>query len=251
MGRGRVCQRQRHFQGKGRTLAFAAFAAQGTAHPFGQGAGNREAQARAAIAAGNRAVGLLEGDEHGFQALAVDADTGVVDRTAEPDQLAVEHLPARLDAHTAVLGKLQGIADQVEQDLPDTRRVAHHMKLLHARRQPQDKVQAALGSQVLERLHAAADQFAQVEVDVFQLKVGTLDPREVENVIDHLEQMAGRFAGHGGVLGLLFAQGCGFQQLQHAQYAVHGRAQLVTHHGQEVGLGSVRLLGFFAGLDQL
>ena len=43
----------------------------------------------------------------------------------------------------------------------------------------------------------------------------------------------------------------GFQQLQHAQHAIHRRAQFVAHHRQEVGFGAVGLLRFLAGLDQL
>ncbi|MNG19505.1 hypothetical protein D3C84_1036710 [compost metagenome] len=60
-------------------------------------------------------------------------------------------------------------------------------------------------------MRTAADQFTEVEVDVLQFQVGALDPREIENVVDHLEQVAGRFTGHGSVFGLFFAQGSGFE----------------------------------------
>ncbi|MCY1425481.1 hypothetical protein D9M71_412690 [compost metagenome] len=77
---------------------------------------------------------MLEGDEHGFQALVVDADAGVVHRAGEPDQLAIEHLPAGFDADAALLGKFQRIAHQIEQDLANPRRVADHLQLFHAGR---------------------------------------------------------------------------------------------------------------------
>ncbi|MNN70894.1 hypothetical protein D3C81_1867840 [compost metagenome] len=77
---------------------------------------------------------MLEGDEHGFQALVVDADAGVVYRAGEPDQLAVEHLPAGFDADAALLGEFQRVAHQVEQDLANPRRVADHLQLFHAGR---------------------------------------------------------------------------------------------------------------------
>ncbi|MDT4838922.1 hypothetical protein FQZ97_726950 [compost metagenome] len=63
--------------------------------------------------------------------------------------------------------------------------------------------------------------------------------------------MLGGFRGEGGVLRLLLGQFGGFQQLQHAQHAVHGRAQFVAHHRQEVGFGAVGHFRFLAGLDQL
>ncbi|MNZ51310.1 hypothetical protein D3C78_691200 [compost metagenome] len=63
--------------------------------------------------------------------------------------------------------------------------------------------------------------------------------------------MPGGFAGHSRVLGLLAGQLGGFEQLQHAQHAIHGGAQLVAHHREEFRLGAVGLLGLLAGLDQL
>ncbi|MNW12141.1 hypothetical protein D3C71_2097550 [compost metagenome] len=63
----------------------------------------------------------------------------------------------------------------------------------------------------MEGLHATANQLGKVEIDMFQFQVGALDPREIENVVDHLEQVAGRFTGHGSVFGLFFAQGSGFE----------------------------------------
>ncbi|MNX86845.1 hypothetical protein D3C86_1187470 [compost metagenome] len=63
--------------------------------------------------------------------------------------------------------------------------------------------------------------------------------------------MLGGLRGQRRVLHLLFGHVGGFQQLQHAQYAVHRRAQFMAHHGEEVGFGVVGLFRFFAGLDQL
>ncbi|MNR57876.1 hypothetical protein D3C85_1787380 [compost metagenome] len=57
--------------------------------------------------------------------------------TGEPDQLTVEYLPAWRNAHATVLGELQRIAYQIEQNLADPRRVASDLQLLHAGRQLQ------------------------------------------------------------------------------------------------------------------
>jgi hypothetical protein len=91
-----VGQGQRHLQGEGRARPFFGFRRAGAAHAFGQGAGDRQAQAGAAVTPGNRAVGLLEGDEHHFQAVAVDADARVAHAAGQPDHLLIEHLPAAL-----------------------------------------------------------------------------------------------------------------------------------------------------------
>ena len=63
--------------------------------------------------------------------------------------------------------------------------------------------------------------------------------------------MFGGLGGQRRVLGLFAGLLGGFQQLQHAQHAVHRGAKLVAHHRQEVGLRPVRLLRFLAGADQL
>ncbi len=104
---------------------------------------------------------------------------------------------------------------------------------------------------MLERLGAGADQFGKIERNVLQLQFRTLDAREVENVVDDLQQVLGGLRRKGGVLDLLLGHLGGFQQLQHAQHAVHGRAQFVAHHRQEIGFGVVGLFRFLAGLDQL
>ncbi|MNZ51309.1 hypothetical protein D3C78_691190 [compost metagenome] len=107
-----------------------AFATQLAAHAFSKGASDGQPQASTAIAPGNRAVGLLEGDEHHFQAFAVDADACVAHAAREPQRLTIERLPTRFDLHLAAFSELQGIADQVEEDLADARRVAHHLQPL-------------------------------------------------------------------------------------------------------------------------
>ena len=156
-----------------------------------------------------------------------------------------------LDADAAVLGELQGIADQVHQNLADPRRIALHPECIHARRDRQLERQPTLLRAVLEGLGATVDQVGQVERNMFQLQRLAFDAREVEDIVDHLEQMLGGLGGQRRVFGLLLGHLGGFQQLQHAQYAVHRRAQFVAHHRQEVRLRIVGALGFFTGLDQL
>ena len=104
---------------------------------------------------------------------------------------------------------------------------------------------------MLESLGATVDKVGEVERNVFQFQGGAFNAREIEDVIDHLEQMLGGLGRQRRVLGLLLGHLGGFQQLQHAQHAIHGRAQFVAHHRQKIRLGVVRPLGFFTGLDQL
>ena len=242
---------QGDFQGKNRAAAFLALRIQGAAHAFGQGARNRQAQAGAAVATGDRVISLLEGIEHMLQALWRDADAAVVHGATEPQHFGIQRLPAGFDADGAFLGELQRIAQQVDQNLPDARRVALDHQFFQPRLSVYLQFQPALAGAVLEHLGRALDQFQQVEGDALQLQRAALDTGEVEDVVDHLEQVLGGLGGQRRVLGLLVVEFGGFQQLQHAQHAVHGGAQLVAHHRQEVRLGAVGLLGFLTRFYQL
>ena len=100
--------------------------------------------------------------------------------------------------------------------MPDSRRVAQCRQVLQTIRDSQLQVQAALRCIVLERLGAVADQFGEVERDVLQFQGGTFNAREVEDIVDHLEQVLGGLRRKRGIFGLLFGHPGGFQQLQHA-----------------------------------
>ncbi|MNR01623.1 hypothetical protein D3C85_1174350 [compost metagenome] len=160
-------------------------------------------------------------------------------------------MPLRFDADAAGLGEFQCVADQVDQNLANARRVAFDMQCLETRWQPQVEFQAALLGAMGKCLGTAIDQFGEGKRNVFQFQRGALDAREVEDVIDHLEQVLGRLRGQRGIFSLFIVQGRSLEQLQHAQHAIHRGAQLMAHHGQELCLGVIGALGLFARLNQL
>ncbi len=86
------------------------------------------------------------------------------------------------------------------------------------------------------------DQLAQIEIRGAQLDLAGLDLREIENVVDDLEE---RVRGAvGGVRQPPLGRGelRVPDQVDHSQHAVHRCADLVTHVGEELGLGAARLL---------
>ena len=76
----------------------------------------------------------------------------------------------------------------------------------------------------------------QVEVDLLEVDAAGLDLREVEDVVDDLEQRPPRLVDHLGVLALLGGERRVEQQAGHADDAVHRRADLVAHVGHELRL---------------
>ena len=109
---------QRHRDDEGRADAGFALDRDAAVHRLGEAAHDREAEAGAAEAARGRTVGLHEGLEQTVALLGGEADAGVGDPDAQPTS------PRRLgrralqrEADRARLGELDGIAQQVEQDL--------------------------------------------------------------------------------------------------------------------------------------
>src|SRR6185369_13786152 len=95
------------------------------AHQFDQLAADGEAETGAAEAPGDAAVGLGEGGEQVFQVFGRDADAGVADREVQPDALFRQGFGlADADLDFAVGRELDGIADQVDQNLAEAQGVA-------------------------------------------------------------------------------------------------------------------------------
>ena len=119
-------ERDRHFECRaGARLALQRDAA---AHALDDAVGDAQAEASSAIAVGDLVVGLLELAKNPLARLGRDADAGVAHQKADfigPD--------AGLDdqGDAAGRGELDGIAGEIEQHLPQPRRVADHV-----RRQP-------------------------------------------------------------------------------------------------------------------
>ena len=72
-----------------------------------------------------------------------------------------------------------------------------------------------------------------------------VEPREVEHVVEHAEQAARGLIEHLGITRLRGVEGAGQQQLGHGGDRLHGRAEFMPDHGEQLGL---RLVGRLGGL---
>ena len=231
------------------------------AHQRHQPRRDRQPQPGPLVPARRRVVPLLEGLEDLLLLLARDADAGVADREVQHLRrprfghrrvgLRGRVLDAGLDPDDdlALLGELDGVADEVEQDLPQPARVADqgvgHLRLdLAGQLQP-----LPVGAEG-QRPEGLPQDVPQGEVGVVELELAGLDLGEVEQVVDHLQQGIGRGLDDRQVLALLVGQGRVEGELGHAEDGVHGGADLVADVGQELVLGPAgrlrRLLGLAA-----
>ena len=80
-----------------------------------------------------------------------------------------------------------------------------------------------------------------------ELEVSTLDPGDVEHLVDQVEEVAARPQDVVDAVGLEDREIVQLQQLREAQDRVQWGAQLVAHAGEEVALGLAGFLGRLAG----
>ena len=104
--------------------------------------------------------------------------------------------------------------------------------------------------------HADAGSHHHAKLDGFIRKViaTRLDLREIEHVIDHVEQMmAGRVDLHRifDVVRADLAERLIANQLREANDGIQRRAQFVAHVGEEFRLGAARRLRTFLGVQKL
>ena len=206
--------------------------------------GDRQTEARAPEP-GTLLV-LLEGGENGLAAILTDALAGVDDVEA----VAVLGLLRHQELDGPAIGELHGVCQQVDQHLAQLVLVAAHPQGRAPSLHP--PMQALLGAAPLEHGRHSLYQSGEVEVGGCQLLVSGLDPRQVEDVVDQGQEVgAAALNGLDGPALLRRQLALVLQELRVAQDGVHGRADLVTHVGQEEALGLVGLLGRVPGLLQL
>ena len=197
------------FEGEeeGRTFARFAGEVELTAHQLDEAAGDGQAEAGTAVFAGNGGIRLAEGFEDAGFLLAGNADTAVFDFEADNGTVALfgRH-PADIDVDgPAAVGELDGVGKEVDNDLFDLGRVAFK-RPLQTRVDKTAKVDVFLGGTDGVDLHGAFELFHRIEDDLFDLQLVALDFREVEDVVDDLQEVFGAFLDDVDEFTLLFVE---------------------------------------------
>jgi hypothetical protein len=132
----------------------------------------------------------------------------------------------------AALGHAQCVAREVEHDLAHARGVAREARR-HAVMHPARERDALLVRRVREQRGDGVDGDPHVEVHARDLELARLDARVVEDVVDQLEQVLPGILDDLGERRLVAVEPRVEQQAAHPDHAVHRRAQLVRHRGEE------------------
>ena len=221
------------------------------AHQLQQVTADAQAQTRAPHLARHRRVGLAELLENAGHELRLDAHAGVFHpKHHRPIGAVGSRLVVAPDGHLTRFGKLDGVAGQVQQHLPDAVGVAEQHSR-HGRGQLHYQAQAFFHGLVVQGLLHFGQQVRGHKADVLQHHLTRFELRQVQNIVDDDQQVLGR-GGDGLPVAVLLGSQQGFgQQLAHAQNGVHRGADFVAHVGQKLLAGPHRRLGRQLGVAQL
>ena len=162
-----------------------------------------------------------------------DADACVVDQEPEHDLVGSVVLLHDREVDLARFGELHGVADQIDQHLAHAERISVKVAVdIRINDGPElDTLRrGALG----EDFGNAVDQLVEIEVHRLDAQLPGLDLGEIENVVDQREQRVGAGADGGRVFALLAGERGGQEKVRHSDHAVHRRADLMAHVGQEL-----------------
>ena len=158
-------------------------------------------------------------------------------------------LRSNANHHLALVGELDGVADQVGHHLPQPARVAHE-PVRHVGRDVAGELEALLVGLQRVRPERVAEGVPEAEGDALQIEPPRLDLREVQDVVQEREQRPGRELDGLEALALLAVELRLERDVRHADDGVHRGADLVAHVGQELRLEARGLERLVARLGQ-
>jgi len=199
-----------------------------------------EPQPGAAEASVALAVGLFEGREDARAQLGWNADAGVTDGAAQ--EHVARDLAAQAHDNLPAGRELDRVVAEIDEDLADAMPIrVQHLDDVGIDLRPQHEA-LVLGAHD-KRLRHLGERLAHVEVVGVDVELASLDLREVEDVVEDLEQALGRPVDRLDVPALLGRQLSVECQLGHADDAVHRGADLVAHVREELALCAIGTVG--------
>ena len=241
-----LAQGRADLEPEARTLALDAIDTDLAFHLLDDPARDRQTQTGAAISPRHRCVSLRKTVEHAAELRLGDADPRVANLDAQYSGVSLDLLDHR-DRHSADLGELDRVGQEIQQHLRQARRVRQHGAQAFGRDDGQGQ---PLGPGLpFDQRSAVGDHGVGAEGLGIKLDPAGLQAREVQHVVDDAEQGVAGVLDQAHMVRIALRQGAGPAQYPgKADNGVQRRAQFVSHVGQKVGLGRPRRLGQIEGL---
>ncbi len=203
-------------------------------------------RAGATVLARDAAVGLGEFLEDRGEFFGGNSEAGVADLNDGVDASAGGRQEIQFHDDLAGVGELDGVGQEIRDDLAHAQRIAEEVRMRSGIcfKAEIDFLLRGLGRL---RFDAILHHGARVEGDMFEHHLARFDLREVENIVQQREQRIGAALGGFELIFLLTADASIERQIEHAEQAVHGRAQLMRHVRQEFAFGLAGVEGAVHG----
>ncbi len=218
-------------------------------HHLDERRGDREAESSASKPPRRRPVSLTERFEDRVLFVCGDPDPRVGHGKVEHRAAVVPDVLTNRDHHMAALRELDGVADQIRDDLLHPHRIADDAGR-HVGRDITQQLQALLVRAHGQWLQRIADGVGERKGYHFDLESARFDLREVEDIVENRQQRLGRRFDGVEAVGLIRRELGVECQRRHPDNAIHRRANLVAHVRQELALRPGGVLRGFLGLRQ-
>ena len=207
---------------------------------FHQGHGQRQAESHTLVVSRVAACDLTEGRNRLGHVLFGDADPGVRDRE---DQRPVPVNSRRYRDFAAFGGELDGVGDEVEQNLLDLGLVG--AKRREIVRRLYRHLDAALQGLLGKETRRALARRRHIDLFLVQLQLAALGLRHLEDVGDDAEKMLAAVGDVGRIAEVAFvvhrAEHLVLHHFGESDDGVQGRAQFMAHVGEELAFGAAGL----------
>ncbi len=140
-----------------------------------------------------------------------------------------------------MIGKFDGIAEQIGQHLSQSHRIANQ-GAGHRHRYVIQHLDALFGGIFHLHIIEIPQHLFQGEGRLFQLQLARLHLGEIQNIVDDAQQVCGRGGDLREIILLLRGQIGLHGQIAHADDAVHGGADFMAHIGDEFRFEATGLL---------
>jgi len=216
------------------------------AHEFRQAPGDRQPQSGSTVFPGGGCVGLGKLVEDSIQLFRRYADSGITDGKLESRPGSRQVLPFRqgrfgdpdLENHFTPLGKLDGIAKQVYQNLAQAGRISSKVGR-HLRLNMTDQFEPFLVGIHGHDFTGLVQQLGQVKCHGFQFDLAGLNFGQVKNIVDEIEENFPGRPEHVNISALFGSHGGLPEQFRHPDNGIHGSPDFVAHTGQKITLGLI------------
>src|SRR6185312_10805034 len=148
---------------------------------------NGETQPRPPVLPCRRSIRLREGLEDQMLLVLWNSDSRVSHGEVKRDLLLRNFPDFHRDENLAVARKLDAVSGEVDEDLPESSRVARQ-GLGHIRSEAAYEFHSLFMSAHRERFHGVLDATAQIHLDTFQVEFPRFNAGKIENIVDHPEQ---------------------------------------------------------------